>query len=93
MPFCAKLMFLFIASAQSHAFLLQFCKFLYDQNVSLDFIFSFSFMATAEFTRDLCTPAFIVDLDIVKRNAQAMHERFQKLGVQLRPHMKTHKTL
>nr|XP_055040750.1 D-threo-3-hydroxyaspartate dehydratase [Misgurnus anguillicaudatus]XP_055040751.1 D-threo-3-hydroxyaspartate dehydratase [Misgurnus anguillicaudatus] len=50
-------------------------------------------MATAEFTKDLCTPAFIVDLDIVKENAQAMQERFQKLGVQLRPHMKTHKTL
>lgn len=48
-------------------------------------------MAT-EFTKDLCTPVFIVDLDTVKRNARVMLERFEKLGVQLRPHMKTHKT-
>uniref|UniRef100_A0A3Q0RS19 Zgc:162816 n=1 Tax=Amphilophus citrinellus TaxID=61819 RepID=A0A3Q0RS19_AMPCI len=41
----------------------------------------------------LCTPAFVVDVDKVKRNAQRMIERCQKLGVQLRPHMKTHKTL
>ncbi|XP_030627611.1 uncharacterized protein zgc:162816 [Chanos chanos] len=46
-----------------------------------------------EFTKDLCTPALIVDLDKVKKNAGEMLERFQKLGVQLRPHMKTHKTL
>ncbi|XP_056149621.1 D-serine dehydratase isoform X1 [Lampris incognitus] len=42
---------------------------------------------------DLCTPALVVDVDIVKRNAQRMTERFLKMGVQLRPHMKTHKTL
>ncbi len=41
----------------------------------------------------LCTPALVVDVDKVKRNAQRMIERCQKLGVQLRPHMKTHKTL
>lgn len=41
----------------------------------------------------LCTPAFVVDVDKAKRNAQRMIERCQKLGVQLRPHMKTHKTL
>ncbi|XP_036442368.1 LOW QUALITY PROTEIN: D-threo-3-hydroxyaspartate dehydratase [Colossoma macropomum] len=46
-----------------------------------------------EFIKDLCTPAFVVDLDTVKRNASEMLDRFQKLGVQLRPHMKTHKTL
>ncbi|XP_064183616.1 D-serine dehydratase isoform X2 [Anguilla rostrata] len=43
--------------------------------------------------QDLLTPALTVDLLKVKRNAQVMLERFQKLGVQLRPHMKTHKTL
>ncbi|XP_026883176.2 D-threo-3-hydroxyaspartate dehydratase [Electrophorus electricus] len=48
---------------------------------------------TAEFIKDLCTPAFVVDLDVAKRNAAVMLDRFQKLGVQLRPHMKTHKTL
>ncbi|XP_048872543.1 D-threo-3-hydroxyaspartate dehydratase [Brienomyrus brachyistius] len=42
---------------------------------------------------DLCTPVFIVDLQKVKQNAQAMLERFQQMGVQLRPHMKTHKTI
>ncbi|XP_036940079.1 D-threo-3-hydroxyaspartate dehydratase isoform X1 [Acanthopagrus latus] len=41
----------------------------------------------------LCTPALVVDVDKVKRNAQRMIERCQELGVQLRPHMKTHKTL
>uniref|UniRef100_A0A665XEL5 Zgc:162816 n=1 Tax=Echeneis naucrates TaxID=173247 RepID=A0A665XEL5_ECHNA len=41
----------------------------------------------------LCTPALVVDVDKVKRNAQRMKDRCQKLGVQLRPHMKTHKTL
>ncbi|MED6251378.1 hypothetical protein ATANTOWER_029732 [Ataeniobius toweri] len=41
----------------------------------------------------LFTPALVVDVDKVKRNAQRMRERCHKLGVQLRPHMKTHKTL
>uniref|UniRef100_A0A3Q2Y4S3 Zgc:162816 n=1 Tax=Hippocampus comes TaxID=109280 RepID=A0A3Q2Y4S3_HIPCM len=41
----------------------------------------------------LCTPALVVDVDKVKKNAQRMIERCEKLGVQLRPHMKTHKTL
>ncbi len=50
-------------------------------------------MAAVEFIRDLCTPALIIDLDKVNRNAQGMLERFHKLGPQLRPHMKTHKTL
>uniref|UniRef100_A0A8D0L963 D-serine dehydratase-like domain-containing protein n=1 Tax=Sphenodon punctatus TaxID=8508 RepID=A0A8D0L963_SPHPU len=42
---------------------------------------------------ELPTPAFTVDIDVVKRNTQKMIERFQVLGVRLRPHMKTHKTL
>ncbi|XP_023130195.1 D-threo-3-hydroxyaspartate dehydratase [Amphiprion ocellaris] len=41
----------------------------------------------------LCTPALVLDVDKVKINAQKMIDRYQKLGVQLRPHMKTHKTL
>ncbi|XP_069501897.1 D-serine dehydratase-like [Ambystoma mexicanum] len=41
----------------------------------------------------LPTPAFTVDVKVVQRNAQRMIDRFQALGVQLRPHMKTHKTL
>lgn len=41
----------------------------------------------------LSTPALVLDVDKVKRNAQRMIERCQNLGVQLRPHVKTHKTL
>ncbi|XP_068605061.1 D-serine dehydratase [Brachionichthys hirsutus] len=41
----------------------------------------------------LCSPALLVDADKVKRNAQRMKDRCLELGVQLRPHMKTHKTL
>lgn len=41
----------------------------------------------------LSSPALLVDLDKVKRNAHRMIERCDKLGVKLRPHMKTHKTL
>ncbi|TRY85993.1 hypothetical protein DNTS_032779, partial [Danionella cerebrum] len=50
-------------------------------------------MSCVESIQDLCTPAMVVDLDQVKRNAEAMRMRFSELGVQLRPHMKTHKTL
>ena len=39
------------------------------------------------------TPAFLVDIDIAKKNASNMREKCQKLKVNLRPHMKTHKTL
>ncbi|XP_042332385.1 D-threo-3-hydroxyaspartate dehydratase-like isoform X2 [Sceloporus undulatus] len=42
---------------------------------------------------ELPSPAFIVDLDVAKRNTQRMRERCWELGVALRPHMKTHKTL
>lgn len=41
----------------------------------------------------LFTPALVVDLDKVKRNVHRMSEHYEKMGVQLRPHMKTHKTL
>ncbi|XP_072125879.1 D-serine dehydratase [Mobula birostris] len=43
--------------------------------------------------QQLFTPAFTVDIQKVKSNARKMTERCQTLGVQLRPHMKTHKTL
>ncbi|CAG5086400.1 Oidioi.mRNA.OKI2018_I69.PAR.g11200.t1.cds [Oikopleura dioica] len=42
---------------------------------------------------DLSTPAFIVDLDVVKRNCQNMIDMAKKYDCVLRPHMKTHKTL
>ena len=39
------------------------------------------------------TPSFLVDYDKVKKNAQKMVDTCERLGVQLRPHMKTHKTV
>ena len=43
--------------------------------------------------QDLRTPAALVDLDRLERNAARMAERMARLGVRLRPHVKTHKTL
>ncbi|CAG2189656.1 unnamed protein product [Mytilus edulis] len=42
---------------------------------------------------DVPTPSFLVDYDKVKKNAQKMIDTCERLGVQLRPHMKTHKTV
>ncbi|KAJ7322075.1 hypothetical protein JRQ81_018362 [Phrynocephalus forsythii] len=42
---------------------------------------------------ELPSPAFTVDIDVAKKNVQRMQERCRDLGVALRPHMKTHKTL
>ncbi|XP_076091372.1 D-serine dehydratase-like [Mytilus galloprovincialis] len=42
---------------------------------------------------DVPTPSFLVDYDKVKKNAQKMVDTCERLGVQLRPHMKTHKTV
>jgi D-serine deaminase-like pyridoxal phosphate-dependent protein len=42
---------------------------------------------------DLGTPAALVDLDRLERNAARMAETARRLGVRLRPHVKTHKTL
>lgn len=39
------------------------------------------------------TPAFIVDMDIVRKNASDMFSMAQSRAVRLRPHVKTHKTL
>ncbi|HEX9211182.1 MAG TPA: alanine racemase [Bradyrhizobium sp.] len=43
--------------------------------------------------RRLETPGLILDVDRVKRNASAMRTRCAALGVQLRPHLKTSKSL
>lgn len=40
---------------------------------------------------DLPTPALLVDLDALERNLAAMQDRCDRLGVALRPHVKTHK--
>jgi len=42
---------------------------------------------------DLGTPAALVDVDVVERNASRMSEKASRLGVRLRPHVKTHKTI
>lgn len=41
--------------------------------------------------RELPTPALIVDLDRLESNIERMARRAEKLGVRLRPHVKTHK--
>lgn len=43
--------------------------------------------------RDLRTPAALIDLDALERNAARMGATAARLGVRLRPHVKTHKTL
>ena len=40
---------------------------------------------------DLPTPALLLDLDRLERNLGAMASRAERLGVALRPHIKTHK--
>ncbi|XP_078396993.1 D-serine dehydratase isoform X2 [Cetorhinus maximus] len=50
-------------------------------------------MVSVVSVQQLLTPAFTVDIQKVENNARRMIERCQALGVQLRPHMKTHKTL
>ncbi len=42
---------------------------------------------------DLPTPALLLDLDILERNLSQMAARARKLGVVLRPHIKSHKCL
>src|SRR5258707_5845080 len=41
--------------------------------------------------RAIETPALLLDLDVVERNLERMAARAKQLGVQLRPHAKTHK--
>lgn len=40
---------------------------------------------------ELETPSLILDLDVLERNVAAMAARARRLGVRLRPHIKTHK--
>lgn len=42
---------------------------------------------------DLDTPAAVVDLDVFEHNTAVMADRARNLGVQLRPHVKTHKCI
>lgn len=42
---------------------------------------------------DLVTPAVIVDLDTVDANLRGMAKRLSRVGIQHRPHVKTHKSI
>jgi D-serine deaminase-like pyridoxal phosphate-dependent protein len=42
---------------------------------------------------DLATPCALVDLDRLERNAEHMADKARRLGVRLRPHVKTHKCI
>ncbi len=41
--------------------------------------------------QDLATPSALVDLPVLRRNSRSMAERACRLGVRLRPHVKTHR--
>jgi D-serine deaminase-like pyridoxal phosphate-dependent protein len=41
---------------------------------------------------DLDTPSLLVDLDVMERNISWMQQKAQRAGVNLRPHIKTHRT-
>jgi D-serine deaminase-like pyridoxal phosphate-dependent protein len=42
---------------------------------------------------ELPTPALLLDIDILERNLSTMQQRARRLGVSLRPHIKTHKCI
>ena len=42
---------------------------------------------------DVETPALLLHRDVMERNLEHMANRAKKLGVALRPHIKTHKCL
>ena len=46
---------------------------------------------TFETVRDLETPSVLIDMDIMEGNIAAMQKRCDDLGIQFRPHIKTHK--
>ena len=41
----------------------------------------------------LDTPALVIDLDVVERNAARLARRLAGRGIALRPHAKTHKSV
>jgi D-serine deaminase-like pyridoxal phosphate-dependent protein len=42
---------------------------------------------------ELLTPALLLDIDILERNLSRMQKKVSRLGVALRPHVKTHKCI
>jgi 3-hydroxy-D-aspartate aldolase len=47
----------------------------------------------ADGRRRLATPALVIDLNAFERNVAAMQEHCNRVGLQLRPHAKTHKSV
>lgn len=47
---------------------------------------------TAQTIDDLETPCVVIDMDIMERNIATMQAKCDALGLQFRPHIKTHKT-
>ncbi len=45
-----------------------------------------------EYLEQLPTPSLVLDLDVLERNIERMARRMKRLGVELRPHFKTHKS-
>ena len=58
--------------------------------MSLWFIRCYSFGVLID---ELPTPCALVDLDQLERNAERMADKARRLGVRLRPHVKTHKCI
>lgn len=50
-----------------------------------------SFAPITSAVLDVATPAVVVDLDVLERNITTTAQRFRELGVEIRPHAKTHK--
>lgn len=48
-------------------------------------------LAAMRTIHDLPTPALLLDIDVLERNLRGMQDRATRLGVALRPHLKTHK--
>ena len=46
---------------------------------------------TLETIQDLETPSVIIDLDLMEKNITAMQKRCDEIGINFRPHIKTHK--
>ena len=48
-------------------------------------------MSAIQTISDLETPSILIDLDIMEKNITWMQKRCDDLGIQFRPHIKTHK--
>ena len=50
-------------------------------------------IATPHLPAGIDTPAVVIDLDIVERNARRLGDALASRGIALRPHAKTHKSV